>query len=275
MSLLWRDQVRIVLCPDRLVVVRFARGFGTRVVARGVLPVDAASPDWKQALSILRSMLKQNIRQSGEAVVVLSSRFVQHQLLPWSDTILSEPERHALARHVYRQTYGESSDSLELRISEGGFGAASVVSGVESEFVSGIREAFKSSSLKLVSIQPFLMNAFNRWHATLRRDAQWFVLAESGTLCMALLCKGRWQCLRMMQRTENWFEELQLALHREGMANDMAEKVRKVSICLFDDPEATIPDVPEWSFNVLQFSSAPSVPPEKRAKYAMALAGVL
>jgi hypothetical protein len=196
-SLLWRDQVRLVLCPDRVIAVRVSRGLRSRIVAKEIIPVTGEVGQWKSTLASLALILKQDAWQKADAVVILSSRFASYQLLPWSATPLSVAEQQARARHVFAQTYGESSASLELRISEGNVGTASLVAGIESEIMGSLREVFQMSTLKLVSVQPYLMNAFNAFRRRLEQKAQWFVVQETGVICAALLHQGGWQSIRI------------------------------------------------------------------------------
>lgn len=275
MSLLSRDQVRIVMCADRLIAVRLARGIRRRVLSKEIFPVPGPGVDWQPALPVLSQLLKQPAWQNADTSVILSSRFMRYQLMPAAQAVLSEAERLALARHVYSRTYGESAASLALRVSGGHFGAGSVVCGVEQELLAGLRQAVEASSAKLVSIQPCLMSAFNGWRAALGRQTQWFALVESGVLCTALLHQGQWKSLRVKRISEDWLGELQLALRRERIADGLAEKTVKVSVCLDDDREIELPAGEKASFDRLRLPSAPGFSPLTDGRYAMALAGAL
>lgn len=275
MSLLWRDQVRIVLCPDRLIAVRLGRGLRRKVLAKQVFSFPDEGADWKIALSMLAVVLKQASWQNADTVIILSSRFANYQLLPWSEAILNQAERQALARHIYTQIYGEYAASLELRISDGSFGTGSVVVGVERELIGGIEEVFNGTSLKLVSVQPYLMSAFNGWRRKLSRDAQWFALVEPGMICAALLHQGGWQSLRVKQVSQNWLEQLRLTLHRERISDGAAKNAKRVFIYMTDDQEIKLPDDADWSFNRLQLSPVPGFSPVRDGLYGMALAGAL
>lgn len=275
MSLLLRDQVRIGFCADRLLVVRLGRGIRPRVVAKQVFPVDADGADWKPAFAMLATVLKQDAWQRADAAVVLSNRFVRYQLLPWSDAPLSRAEQRAHAQHVFAQAYGEAAASLELRLSDAPFGALTPVSGIEQELAAGIRDALAASPLKLLALQPYLMSAFNGWRRKLGHDTQWFVLIEAGMMCAGLLHQGQWQALRTRQVGENWFEELQLVMHREQLSNHVAEQVKLVSVYMPQAGHATLPVAPDWSFRRLQLRVVPGFAPVSDGQYGMALAGAL
>lgn len=275
MSLLLRDQVRIALCADRLLVVRLARGWRPRVVAKQAYPFTAAGADWKPALSMLASVLQQDQWQRADAVVILSNRFARYQLLPWSDQRLNRNERRALAEHVYAQAYGDTAAALELRVGEGAYGAPTLASGIDSALAAAIRAAFEASTLKLVSLQPYLMSAFNGWRRTLTRESQWFVLLEADTMCAALLHQGRWRTVRTRQLSGNWFEEMELALHREQLALGLAEKISTVALYIPEAAHGTLPAAPEWSFRRLQLRPVAGFAPVNDGMFGMALAGAL
>lgn len=273
MSLLWRDQVRVLLCPDRVVVVRLARGLRRRVVAKQIFPCAGDGADWRPALSALEAVLKQAPWQNAEATVILSGWFASYLLLPPSDGILDEQERQALARHVCTRTYGDAAASLELRLSEGSLRGGTVVSCVEKELLGALRSVFAPSSLKLASVQPALMGAFNAWRRKRDSEAQWLALVESGTLCLALLHQGEWKSLRMKRLAGDWAQELQLLLRREQLSNAIAQDAKMVSVCLAEGPEAALPTAEGWSFRHLQLPRVAGFAPYTDGRYGMALAG--
>lgn len=274
MSLLWRDQVRFVLCPDQVIAVRVRRGFRPRILAKEVIPVPKGEGQWQTTLSSLSQALKQDTWQKADAVVILSNRFASYQLLSWSANALSVAEQQARAQHVFRQTYGESSASLELRISEGNVGTASLVAGIESEIIRSLREVFRTSTLKLVSIQPYLMCAFNAFRHRLKHRAQWFVVQETGMTCAGLLHQGAWQSIRIKKTSENWLEETELVLRREQISNGIAEQVRTVYCCTLDAKSDGSSLGADWSFHRLQLPAMSGFSPMADSAYGMAVAGV-
>lgn len=273
MSLLWRDQVRVLLCPDRLVVVRLVRGLRRRVVAKQIFPCAGDGADWRPALSALEAVLKLAPWQNAQATVVLSGWFASYLLLPPSDAILDDQERQTLARHLCTRTYGEAAASLELRLSESSLRGGTVVSCVEKELLGALRSVFAASSLKLVSVQPALMGAFHAWRGKRSSETQWLALVESGTLCLALMHQGDWKSLRVKRLAGDWAQELQMVLHREQLSNAIAQDARTVSVCLAEGPAAALPAGNEWSFRYVQVPPVAGFSPYTDDRYAMALAG--
>lgn len=272
MSPSWRDQVRLFLSPERIVAVRLGRGLRPSVIATEVLPL-AAGDGTGAVLAGLAKLLREPQWQKGNAVVLLSSRFAQYQLLPWTDAVLDREEEAARARRLYTQAHGEAAASLELRTSAGSFGAASVVSGVERQLLQGVRDAVAASSLRLASAQPYFMAAFNEVRRTLRRGAHWFVVVESGTLTSALIEGGRWSSLRTRRIAGNWRDELLLALHRQALAHAGAEDVRSVVIHAADEAQAQWPGQQGWHFRQLELPAVRDPASNGERPWGLALAG--
>lgn len=224
-----RDQVRILLAPDRVVAVRLAGVLRRRVSCRRAEPV-AQEGGTPAMLATLRELLADPQFQHADAVVLLSSRHARYQLLPWTDAVLDAAEASARARHAYARAQGDAAASLALRTSRGGFGAATVASGVEEELLSGVRQCFAGGTLRLASVQPYLMAAFNPHRRTLARGAQWFAVVESGTLCTALLARGQWVSLRSTRIARDWPGELLRALQRQGLAHPESEAATRVLV---------------------------------------------
>src|SRR6185503_1696378 len=69
---------------------------------------------------------------------------------------------------------------------------------------------------QVVSVQPYLMAAFNARRRALGTERAWFVLQEPGRLTLALIAEERWQLVRTRQAGATWREELADLLERES-----------------------------------------------------------
>jgi hypothetical protein len=67
----------------------------------------------------------------------------------------------------------------------------------------------------LVSVQPFLMTAFNRVRTLIGKQSCWLVLEERGRLTLALLNRGGWHAIRSRRVDERWQGLLPEILQRE------------------------------------------------------------
>jgi hypothetical protein len=96
--------------------------------------------------------------------LVLSNHFVRYAVLPWSDGLSTPAEEEAYLRHHFAKIHGERAKAWSLRASEAPRGALRLASAIDTALVEALKAAFpKNGKAKLVSMQPELMEAANRW----------------------------------------------------------------------------------------------------------------
>lgn len=275
MSLLWRDQVRIVLCPNRVILARLRKGWRREVMDKQIVQCETTDDtNWKAAMATLADVVKDVRWQNADAVLILSNHFVRYLLVPWSDMVLSEDEQIALVSHHAAEVYGEASTAWEYRISEGGMDAPWVASGVERALLNESRAIIEAAKLRLHSVQPYLMSAFNGWRREFNGDTQWFVLVEDGALCVMLLHEGQWRSVRVRRVGGNWLEETKLILKRESLLNDLPRSVRKILLHAPEKINIVPPTRGRWSISLLKPKLLPGIAQHETGQYAMALAEV-
>lgn len=255
MSLLWRDRLNMALCPDRAIVLRFARG---RLVSKDIHCFDAGS-----AIEALQGVLSMETKKS-DATLVLSNHFVKYMVMPWTDAALSEEELHAMIRHRFTEVYGDSD--WEVRLSGGSFGAPSLASAVDRDFLGKLKQAFESSSVRLKSVQPYLMAAFNASRDRMKAASSWFVMAEDGLCCIAMLRDGNWQRVRQCR---GGLKDAQQMLEREALLaqDDLDRKVYVFS------PQSGAWTEDGWTAEPLRLNPVPGISGVEADSYAMAMAG--
>ena len=167
MSLLSRDRVLIGLEPHAVHAVRLKTD--EKRSARGAWPdaLKEALAGWTRA----------------EATVVASNRLVRYVVVPRTAGVSGEAEETALARHHFTRVHGERAHEWDVRYSR----ETGLASAMDAELVDGLRQA-----LKLRSLQPYLMAAFNRLRAKVPAAGAWIVLPEAEATCVALFTQGAW-----------------------------------------------------------------------------------
>lgn len=269
---LWRDKVRIVLCKDRVIVLRLRGGARNRIVSKSTISYAGSEPGWQPVLALLQKSMQGDDVKKAYATVILSNHFVRFLVLPWNEAWLSDAEKMALVQHRFAEVYGENGEHWDYRLSEGTFGAPSIASAIPHELLSQLKTIFNASVLRLVSVQPYLMTAFNACRTELARDDGWFVLAERDTFCIGLVESGQWSSIRLRRVKADWFEEAMLLLDREAllMANSNGNQLNRVYMY---SPESSKP-VPEkrgaWQIKRLQLNPLPEFSQTDMANYAMA-----
>lgn len=201
MSPLPLNELRVGLCPDRLIIARFRRGLlRRRLVAHEVRPVNAdpVGELWQLAAGSRLS-------------VILSNHFVRYAVLPWSATLVSEREWSAFALHSFVTTYGEVARTWDIRVCTAGRQKPAVACAVDRGLIESLRRI-----PGLVSIEPHVMAAFNARRTALPGASLWFVLQERGRVTLSLIFKGKWRFIRNRQAASGWQEALADLLDREA-----------------------------------------------------------
>lgn len=281
MSLLWRDELRVVVAPDQVVLVRLEwtfsrRGPLRRVVLKSVLacsPADAGVASWEPAIKALETQLPRLSGRKMAAKVILSNHFMRYALVPWSEALNDAEEEEAYARHCFRQQYGAAADQWELRLSAGQPGLPQLASAVDAGLLAAVRGVFERNGIALESMQPRLMAAYNNCRQALKDASAWFALYEPGSLCLALLQHGRWASVRTMRSGSDWRATLLLQLEREAYLAEANDAPRAVMLWAPELGGAALPESGRWQIERLQPVLPPALVAEHEGRFAMALSG--
>jgi hypothetical protein len=155
-------------------------------------PSFGAEP-WQGAIAALKGV---ELPRKCSVTVVLSNHFVRYAVVPWSSALGTPAEEEAYVRHHFAKIHGERAKGWSLRASPGAGSEPRLASAVDSSLISEIKEALqKKPGVRLVSIQPQLMAAFNRWRRAIPAGGAWLVLADAERACVALHGGGAWRAV--------------------------------------------------------------------------------
>ena len=87
-----------------------------------------------------------------------------------NQTLNGEAEELAYAKHCFIQLYGSSATDWEFRLNHDHAGDQQLASAANALFLQNIRAAFARANVKLESIQPYLMAAYNNCHSDLQNQ---------------------------------------------------------------------------------------------------------
>ncbi|MFA7316435.1 MAG: hypothetical protein WC029_02595 [Sulfuricella sp.] len=281
MSHLLRDELRIVLSPGQLVLVRIAREFTRRGLVRRVLAKELISCDpavsqeapWDAAIRALEAALAGQAKRKVFATLILSNHFMRYALVPWSEALSNDAEQMSHAQHCFRQAYGEAAANWELRLSPAPAGMPQLASAVDVRLLQALRQIFTRAGVALQSVQPQLMAAYNNCRSRLQDRSAWLVLVEPGCLCLALLQQGRWASVRSMRIGADWREQLPQLLERESCMAMPESVPEAVFVWAPTQEDAAFPDSGRWQMNPLQPVVRGGLAPEYEGRFAMALSG--
>ncbi|MDF0731747.1 hypothetical protein P0Y43_13605 [Pseudomonas entomophila] len=154
---------------------------------------EAAQPAWAPALEALGALLEAHGASAAPLQVLLSARYSRFCLVPWSEAIGHPRELHAYARACFEQLYGQALDDWRIVLSAEPAGAPRIATALPEALLQGLQALGKRRRLRLHSVQPYLMAAYNRCLAQLAQGDFLFVLAEPRRSVLLLAAGGAWQ----------------------------------------------------------------------------------
>jgi hypothetical protein len=210
-------------------------GLGSkRVMVSGAKAVELApADDWRAAVEALPAILKEN--KSREASVVLADQFVRYALLPWNEAAKGAEQWLALGRHRFAALHGAAAAEWDVQVSETAPRGARLACAVDRELLQRVIAAFQSAGVTLVSVQPFLVAAFNRLRSGILSKAGsgscWIVVEEPGRLTLALIQRGAWVAIRSRRSDDRWRVVLPEILERESAFLGLDRPCTRVIVC--------------------------------------------
>jgi hypothetical protein len=260
------DHLYVSLEPESVAVCRVRGVFRKKLIAKDIVECDPhyGQRPWEGAVEALRQSLGALKKDRTKVCVVLSNRLVRYALVP-SDAAASAPEEElALARFHFTRIYGERAKAWDLRLSEG-TGGTRIASAVDEGLIKALRACFpRADRPRLVSVQPYLAAAFNRWRGKgLGKDGAWLVLLERERACFALASREGWHSVQSV-RVDSTDDVLSL-LEREGLRAG-GKAVRKATI-----HGARPEPAPGWALSQPEGLRLEGYSPAADSRYAMAL----
>ncbi len=269
MSLLSLDELRIALSPDRVDLVRLERGWGGFSIASQqsiACESAAAGPPWRAAIAVPESALSGARGGAGSARVILSDHFARYMLVPWRADLRNEREIEALARIRFREIHGSAADDWEIRLAPARFGAPYLACAIDRKLLRALASAHAQAKLRLASLRPILVPAYNRWRKTRAAGDCWFAVCGRGRLTLCRIESGAWRSVRSEKYGGEPARELQLAVERESLA--LGIDPSGAALHVFAPEQARPAARGAAGMTVSVFAPLPGVEP----RYAMALA---
>lgn len=209
MSPLWRDEVGVHLSPERVCLVRMRRGFRPRVLAEHGEVVEAGTgASWSSCLSALDELLAKSQWRGAALRVVVADCWVRYSIVPWVAQLRSAQERIAHGRQLLSSVYGEAVSGWELQLSDAPPGVARVACAMPAQLLADVRRLAAKQEVRLVSLQPQLVVAYQNWRRSLPAGGAWFVTIGDGTLTAARIGNRAWDRVHSVRIGSGWTSEL-------------------------------------------------------------------
>lgn len=279
MSLLLRDELRIVLCREKLQLVRIRSRLTRKGWRYSVLGKDdiAFEPDmespWKNAIEKLATEILRLASKPKLVRVVLSNHYLRYAIVDVDQSIQSKAEQVAFVKHRFVQTYGEAAESWELRLDQECPGAPYLASAVDGMMLFKIREIFTEAKIRLQSIQPCLMTAYNQSQSKFADKNAWFVLFEDGNLCIVWLKAGHPSSIRTIKAGEDWLEKLPEIIDRESLFSNCDTTTRDIFLWSTDARKTPPPTKGGWNIDQIRLAIPPGLVTQYDEHFALAMCG--
>ena len=210
MSPLWRDEIAIYVAPRKIALAKRARGLEPRVGAATEVAVPGGHfGDIRPAFARLAEVLAEPTWQDADARVVIADPWARFGIVPWPTARLDAVGRLTHARYVLTDSFGEGVADWSVTLADTPPGHAYVACGMPAMLRSSLEETLLPARLKLVSLQPQLIVAFNAWRHRLPADDAWFVSLDDGSLSAVHLTNGAWDRVHMARLSADWTVELE------------------------------------------------------------------
>ena len=269
---LWRDKYCVALCPDQLVAIRCARGLRGSVdfkISETLAPLPG-EPAWAAAAEALGRFLAAPEAGAGNLSIVLSNHFVRYMLVPWSAQIASVEEFRNYAAAAFEEVYGEAAAEWEVCFSPERAGLPRLAAAVDRALLESVRAAAGRSRLRLQSVQPYLMAAYNRV-GQLRPERDFvFMLVEADRVCI-LIAEGRtWRQVSAVTAPADPAALVALLEREIRLAGLQGEAAPPVFVHASQRPGLTLPPFQGKAPQVLELKALAGLSPITGAAYAMA-----
>lgn len=279
MSLLSRDELRVLLCRDQLQVVRVAcrltlKGWKYSVSDKFNVSFESdPESSWKNAIEQLESVIAGTAIKPELVRVVLSNHFLRYAIVKVDQSLKSEVEKIAFVKHRFSQLYGEDAHSWELRLDQVSPGAPFFASAIDEPFLLGIRDVCARSNVKLQSVQPSLMKAYNQCHAEFKDKNAWFIQFEHGSLCLILLQDGQPRSVRLVKVGDDWSEKLFEIIDREAFLSELDAGADEIYLWSYDNRKIVPPKDSPWKITLVKLEIPAGFAEYFDEQYALAMCG--
>ncbi|KRB01867.1 MULTISPECIES: hypothetical protein [unclassified Pseudomonas] len=201
MSLLSREQFVAVLGANGV-------GLGQRQGAAthwlgSVGYIDEGFQAWTVALDTLDRLLAEHSVARAELTVVISGHFSRYCLVPWSEQISSPAELLGFAHLCFEDLYGAPTQPWSLVLSAEPAGYDRIATALPQDLLERLRALVRARGLRLRSVQPYLMVAFNHFDKSFEAGDFLFVVAEPVRSVLLLAREGRWTSVRSVGSSDS------------------------------------------------------------------------
>ena len=274
MSRLFSERALIALAPDFAALVRIGRAPRRRVLAHRVLPCEPGrgADSWRGAVSLLAQAAAELQKSGADVSVVLSNHFARYTVFQSSAELARADDELAYARHRFARIHGERAKDWEVRLSADRPRAPRLACAVDRALLEAVRDCLpRRGGARLVSVQPYLMAAYNHWRGLVGKAPVWLLLPEAGRACVARLEQGQWSAVRNLRGDFGAPARWKELLERERCLAAADERHPSALVHAPRNGRDISLELEPWRVRILGLPALRGIAPPERAAFAMAL----
>lgn len=202
----------LVIYPDRLVWTYESSGFKKKLLINGQssCSVNTAAP-WENVISLLPKLLANTEIKATKVRVLISNRLTRFSVIPNPDSTRNSEELALLVKHIFQRVYGDKNNGWIMKVSDSGIGQPALASAIDHEMMNSLTSIIAASKKKLISLQPYLMAAYNKVCHVLPANLEdaIFVFAEPLRLCLLARKNHNWVSVQQFNVDNDWLNLLE------------------------------------------------------------------
>lgn len=117
-------------------------------------------------------------RRGARLDCIVGGEAVRLRVVPWNNALTSTADRRVLASQCFVEACGDEAANWVVREGATRYGEATLAAAIDPELVAGLGAMARARGLRLASIQPSLMHAFNARRNAIGTGLTWFVWVE-------------------------------------------------------------------------------------------------
>ena len=271
MSPSWRDRIGVSLSPGRVGLLRFARGWQPQLAHSEVAQDEIESEDasGSSAIRLLAPLLAgESVSQRADVSVVLSNHFVRYVVLPWND-VVSDEDWQALAQHQFRIVYGDVALEWVTTVAWQGPERPVLACASPKVLLDMVHATVRAAGMRLTSVSPYFVAAFNFCRRRLPDDAFWFGVVEPGRFSFGGVEQGTWVSMASRRLRGEETARLTETLEQEVLGGESAAGRGRAFVFSPEEALVAAPEGLGWSLEQLSLRDTAS--PITDARLAAAL----
>ena len=224
-----------VLGTDSVAVVRRTLGLRRRIVDQKQVhfpkQIDNSNAEvviWQPAINQLDILINtMKVKPKSKLDITLASDFVRYLALPPQPLYMNTAEKIAYATAAYREIYGSVVDEWEVRLQDTAMHDTTIVAAIDKRLLETLNQVALKYQLKLITVKPYLMSAFNKLTKQIGRSSGYLVIVEFKRLLLINLQQGKCVNVRMFNLGSDWQVELRNLMVRESVLTESSTSDNK------------------------------------------------